>query len=291
MKKLITVALALLSVASYAQRPLESGTVRTALTYHILVKTEAEAQTLFAEITSSPQADRLARFRDIAKRASADPSSRPSGGNLGKVFEGEMVKSFENAIFASTINRVTGPFRSEFGWHLTYVTEFGSESVADICRPPLASAYSDATGRTKAGLELAMQPVDRSSLPAKVLALIGQGWSSPLAGENGNLVFMRLGSKGDKSVVQVTQHIEAIDGELEVTARPKGCARSAQNEWAIKCATNQFAFISSATFEGRGAVGRVLKVNSVGMPEATFRPIPTGSFAKQMHALACKPNM
>ena len=46
-----------------------------------------------------------------------------------------MVKPFENAVVAAKVGEVTGPVKSDFGWHLILVTETrnaAAPAVADV---------------------------------------------------------------------------------------------------------------------------------------------------------------
>ena len=57
-------------------------------------------------------------FSDLAEKYSEDPGSKNNGGKLGWVKRGSLVKSFETAAFTASINQVTQPIESEFGFHL-----------------------------------------------------------------------------------------------------------------------------------------------------------------------------
>jgi peptidyl-prolyl cis-trans isomerase C len=83
---------------------------------HILVDTEEKAKELLAEIQGG------AAFAEVAKANSSDGSAA-SGGDLGWFGLGAMVKPFEDAVVAAKVGEVTGPIKSDFGWHLILVTE------------------------------------------------------------------------------------------------------------------------------------------------------------------------
>jgi len=85
---------------------------------HILVKTEAECLKLKAEIEAG------ADFAAIAKQHSSCPSGR-SGGDLGSFGPGQMVKEFDEVVFTGEINKVLGPVKTQFGYHLLEVTKRG----------------------------------------------------------------------------------------------------------------------------------------------------------------------
>ncbi len=84
---------------------------------HILVKTEAEAVAIIAEISGG------ADFGKLAAEKSIGPS-KTRGGDLDYFGRGQMVKSFEDAAFALEKGAVTEkPVQSQFGWHVIKVED------------------------------------------------------------------------------------------------------------------------------------------------------------------------
>ena len=83
--------------------------------HHILVKDQAQAMRIKSEIKN------LDDFEDFAKIYSECPSSR-FGGDLGCFGKKQMVKEFEEAAFKGNIGEVIGPVRTNFGYHLIWVT-------------------------------------------------------------------------------------------------------------------------------------------------------------------------
>lgn len=78
---------------------------------HILVKHEHEAQDLLKKIGEG------ATFESLAKQHSQCPSGA-DGGALGTFGKGQMVREFETAAFALQPGEVSGPVRTQFGYHL-----------------------------------------------------------------------------------------------------------------------------------------------------------------------------
>jgi hypothetical protein len=76
-------------------------------------------------------------FADVAKANSSDGSAA-SGGDLGWFGPGAMVKPFEDAVIAAKIGEVTGPIKTDFGWHLILVTETRTAPV-----PTLADLHDE----------------------------------------------------------------------------------------------------------------------------------------------------
>jgi peptidyl-prolyl cis-trans isomerase C len=84
---------------------------------HILVKTEAEAKSVIAELNKG------ADFAALAKKYSID-SGAGSGGDLGYFGHDDMVKDFADAAFALPAGQYTKtPVKTEFGWHVIEVED------------------------------------------------------------------------------------------------------------------------------------------------------------------------
>jgi hypothetical protein len=90
---------------------------------HILVKTQAEADAALQLIQAGQ------KFADVAKLRSTDTGSAPQGGGLGCLTPNEFVAEFQNAAAAAPIGVVTGPVKSQFGYHLILVRKW--DPVAD----------------------------------------------------------------------------------------------------------------------------------------------------------------
>jgi peptidyl-prolyl cis-trans isomerase C len=59
-------------------------------------------------------------FEEAAMEYSTCPS-KAQGGDLGPFGRGQMVKEFEDAAFDGELNKVLGPVKTQFGYHLIYV--------------------------------------------------------------------------------------------------------------------------------------------------------------------------
>jgi peptidyl-prolyl cis-trans isomerase C len=87
----------------------------TARARHILVKTEEQCNELKKSIESGTD------FAAAAKQHSLCPSGR-QGGDLGEFGKGQMVPEFDKVVFTGEINKVLGPVKTQFGYHLIQVT-------------------------------------------------------------------------------------------------------------------------------------------------------------------------
>ena len=82
---------------------------------HILVETEAEAQTIYNFLQQGSD------FATFAKQSSKDTGSGANGGDLGWFGKGAMVPEFEAAAFSMKVGEISKPIKSQFGYHIIQV--------------------------------------------------------------------------------------------------------------------------------------------------------------------------
>ena len=87
----------------------------TATARHILVQTEEKCNELKDMINNGED------FAAVAKEHSLCPSGR-RGGDLGQFSQGQMVKEFDDIVFSAELNKVHGPVKTQFGYHLIEIT-------------------------------------------------------------------------------------------------------------------------------------------------------------------------
>lgn len=134
------------------------------LTSHILVKVDAGVDAAAQKAAEAKAQDLLkqaksgADFAALARQHSDDEGSKGSGGDLGWVLKnGQMVKPFEDAVFTTDTGTISGPVKTDFGWHIIQVREqkAGKEMPFEQARPELERllaetarerAYNDLTG-------------------------------------------------------------------------------------------------------------------------------------------------
>jgi len=82
---------------------------------HILVNSEKECLEL---------KDKILKGEDFAAlaRAHSNCPSKADGGNLGTFGPGQMVPEFDRVVFSAELNKVQGPVKTQFGYHLLEVT-------------------------------------------------------------------------------------------------------------------------------------------------------------------------
>jgi peptidyl-prolyl cis-trans isomerase C len=85
---------------------------------HILFENEADAKQAIADIKGG------AKFEDVAKAKSKDPSAAQNGGDLGFFSKDEMVPEFAEAAFKLKPGEMSeAPIKTQFGWHVIQVIE------------------------------------------------------------------------------------------------------------------------------------------------------------------------
>lgn len=82
---------------------------------HILVDSEAKCEALKTEIEGGRD------FAEVAREHSSCPSGR-QGGDLGSFGPGQMVREFDEVVFSGELNKVHGPVKTQFGYHLLEIT-------------------------------------------------------------------------------------------------------------------------------------------------------------------------
>ncbi|RYI13097.1 MAG: peptidylprolyl isomerase [Acetobacteraceae bacterium] len=107
---------------------------------HILVDTEEEALKIKEELAAGGD------FAEIAKAKSTDSGSGANGGDLGWFGLGMMVKPFEDAVVGAKVGEVTGPVKTDFGYHLIVVKEsrVAEKPTLDQLRDELAQQVENA---------------------------------------------------------------------------------------------------------------------------------------------------
>lgn len=99
---------------------------------HILLKPGASttpeeakkrAENLYQQLKSGKN------FSNMAKQYSVDITSAKKGGDLGWVKPGDLVPEFENAMNKLSLNAISKPVKSQFGWHIIQV--LGRKKVDD----------------------------------------------------------------------------------------------------------------------------------------------------------------
>ena len=95
----------------------------TANAKHILVDSEEKANDILGKINAGDVS-----FEDAAKEHSTCPSKN-NGGDLGTFGRGQMVPEFEEAVFNMNNGEVSGPVKTQFGYHLIKLENKNESSI------------------------------------------------------------------------------------------------------------------------------------------------------------------
>lgn len=83
---------------------------------HILVKTKAEADDVYAQVTAPGATEQ--DFLDLAKEVSTDPTAADNSGSLGSAAATTYVAPFSAAVLQMEPGEISKPVKTEFGWHV-----------------------------------------------------------------------------------------------------------------------------------------------------------------------------
>lgn len=111
---------------NFDQRRAQFDQPEQARVSHILIRVEDPKQEERAKQTILLIQGRLAKgekFADLARQYSQDPGSKDKGGDLGFFARGAMVKEFEQVAFNLQPGQVSGPVKTQFGYHLILLHE------------------------------------------------------------------------------------------------------------------------------------------------------------------------
>ena len=105
---------------------------------HILLKDEKGAKDVLAQLKGLKGDALKKRFIELAKAKSTGPTG-PKGGDLGFFAPGQMVKPFNDAVFAMKKGEVSAkPVKTQFGYHVIY---------AEDIKPAKTIPYKEAKNR------------------------------------------------------------------------------------------------------------------------------------------------
>jgi peptidyl-prolyl cis-trans isomerase D len=143
---------------------------------HILLASQASANPLEGDKSEKTLEDYRnqvlsgkATFASLAEKYSADTGSKKQGGDLGWVTRGEMVKEFEDAVFAAKKGEITKPFKTKFGYHIAQVVDVEKEykSTFSGVRAKVLEQYKK-TKANQATLAVASQLSDKVKNKEKI---------------------------------------------------------------------------------------------------------------------------
>jgi parvulin-like peptidyl-prolyl isomerase len=121
----------------YSQNLSRYTTQQSRQVRHILVKTKALADRLYAQLRGG------AAFAALAKKYSQDPGSKSQGGQL-TIQRGQTVPEFDKTAFSLPTGGLSKPVHTQFGWHII-------QAMKPIV-PKKVSPYKEVSAQIKAQL-------------------------------------------------------------------------------------------------------------------------------------------
>jgi peptidyl-prolyl cis-trans isomerase D len=143
---------------------------------HILFKTIGKTDAEIAEIHQKAedvlkQAKHGANFEDLAKKYSEDDGTKPKGGDLGWIVDGQTVPEFQQAAFSVPKGSISDLVKTQYGFHIIKILDRETahtksfEEVRDsILQPVLDQKVSAEAGDISNQMAAAVRQSDRQSL-------------------------------------------------------------------------------------------------------------------------------
>jgi peptidyl-prolyl cis-trans isomerase D len=143
---------------------------------HILFKTIGKTDAEIAEIHKKAedvlkQAKHGANFEDLAKKYSEDDATKPKGGDLGWIVEGQTVPEFQQAAFSQPKGAISDLVKTQYGFHIIKVLDHEDahtksfEEVRDsILSPILDEKVNNEANNISDQMASAVRQSDRQSL-------------------------------------------------------------------------------------------------------------------------------
>lgn len=147
-------------------------------------------------------------FDKLAFELSQDPSAKTNNGDLGWFTKGTMVKEFEEATMNGTVGSITGPVKTQFGFHIIKIKAKSKKEFkfAEIKKPVTAGQRTKDIARKKAQEFLAdvengaiLDSLAKNMmLPVYSTPEISKGGFVPGAGQNKGIIEFGLANKKSK---------------------------------------------------------------------------------------------
>jgi len=244
---------------------------------------KGRAEKLLAEASAAPE-----NFAALAAEHSEDPGSAAEGGDLGYVPRKQMVKAFDDAMFAMNEGEITGPVETQYGFHVIKLEdvrtppvpsfeEMKDQAEADLRKQEANKRYAEAAEEFS---NLVYEQADSLEPVADRFELEVQhsGWVSPQGSEDAPLLNHEkvLGALFREEAIKDRRNIEAVEvaPTLLLAARvtdhqpAKPRVLSDVRAEIVQQLTREKA-VKMAQSEGEAALGELRKGNDAGIAWST----------------------
>lgn len=167
------------ALAEYESRREEMREPEKRRLSNIVVKTEAEAQSVVDQLEAGNE------FADVARSRSLDKETQSTGGDLGVLTEDRLDPAYATVAFAAERGATFGPVQTQYGWNVGKVTALAPgarltyDEVEEVLLESLTAEAALEEWRTFMRKALAdanvkyadeYRPADPDSLPSDLLA-------------------------------------------------------------------------------------------------------------------------
>jgi peptidyl-prolyl cis-trans isomerase D len=145
---------------------------------HILITGKDDAAALAQAQQVLAQAKSGKDFAELAKQYSQDPGSAQNGGDLGWAERSAFVKPFADALFAMKVGEITGPVKTQYGYHIIRLDEVqaGKGKSFEEARPELEAQVRRARATDRFG-EIQEQLQAKLAEPGADLGALAQQYN------------------------------------------------------------------------------------------------------------------
>jgi PPIC-type PPIASE domain len=266
----------LLATCCWAGELTEQDNVREAGVYHIIVRTQSQAQVIYDGLRFLTGPQLLEQFATSAAYNSFDTGSAKKGGSLGRLLEGSMVEEFDRPIFQSSPMTLLSPFKSRYGWHVAYVADVKSVPVAQICNGAANREGSDIPSKEREfarSVGPLLSPPERT----RVASLMGDQALASALSPDGTLTYVLPEMSRQAGGVEVKEHVELPYATLVPTTEPPTCTRSYDRTVLVDCANKRFAPIKEVGYSNRASLGRAHLIYAVKEKDIKFIELGEGA--------------
>jgi hypothetical protein len=258
-------------------------------TYIILVKQKDLADDMYEKIIQEKSESRFSKFSEFAK-SSIDPSSNAKSGSIGYVMKGQFPKEVESEIFALPLDGYSKPIKTEYGWLILHVKEKKSDAVKNFCIASLNDSIQNSPSYEKIMLEHGNIETTSDNFLTIIKTILTGEWGGPFVLDEKDLVFFSKKKLSETNLYEVVLHTELKEPQYAALIDSKACYRSAQLKTRVDCGTKKVAYMDERRFEGRGAIGRVVRDFPSSSAEPSYTDITENTLGWYIHNYACVSN-